>query len=100
MNNPQPGRATEVADRRPNGGFGVRLRADVLNERMQALGLTGAALARKAKVSEATISQARNGHRIHPVKFRAIGKALAELADLDPIPGVEALIDLDVDPRQ
>jgi hypothetical protein len=41
------------------------------------------------------VSQARNGRRIHPTKFRAIARALAEIADLDPIPGLESLIDHD-----
>jgi transcriptional regulator with XRE-family HTH domain len=73
----------------------VRARTDVLRRRMQALGLTGAALARKANVAESTVSQARNGRRIHPLKLRAIAKALAELAEAEPILGAEALIDQD-----
>jgi transcriptional regulator with XRE-family HTH domain len=81
--------------RRPPAPFGVRARTDELRRRMQALGLTGAALARKANVAESTVSQARNGRRIHPLKLRAIAKALADVAQADPIPGAEALIDPD-----
>lgn len=90
MNDPQLVAVPERPERRSGNGFGVRLRPGALNGRMQALGLTGAALARKANVAEATVSQARNGRPIHPMKFRAIAKALAEF---DPIPGVDGLID-------
>jgi excisionase family DNA binding protein len=43
---------------------------------MEIRGVTGRELARQARVSEATISHAVNGRRIHPAKRRAIMAAL------------------------
>jgi transcriptional regulator with XRE-family HTH domain len=78
------------AQEQRNASFGVRVRPDELRRRMQLLGLTGAALAKKAKVAEATVSQARNGRPIHPMKLRAIAAALSQH---EPIPGLDGLID-------
>ncbi|MBO0835711.1 MAG: helix-turn-helix transcriptional regulator [Actinobacteria bacterium] len=76
----------------PSGGDtrGVRVKAIELRGQLKSLGMTTAGLARQAKVSRATISNALNGRRIQPSTFRAIAKALAES---DRIPGAEALID-------
>ncbi len=57
---------------------------------MQIRGLTGAELARLARVAPATVSQAVNDHRVHPRKLQAIVAALAEVA---PIPEVVKLLD-------
>ncbi|MBO0701467.1 MAG: helix-turn-helix transcriptional regulator [Candidatus Dormibacteraeota bacterium] len=76
----------------PSGGEsrGVRVKVVELRGQLQSLGMTTAGLARQAKVSRATISNALNGRRIQPSTFRAIAKALAES---DRIPGADALID-------
>jgi hypothetical protein len=59
---------------------------------MQLLGLSTVDLANSAAVARGTVSHALNGRRIHPMKLRAIAKALDEL---EPIPGVDGLIDED-----
>ena len=59
---------------------------------MRVRGQTGAELARRANVSPATISQALNGRRIYPAKFRKIAM---ELYKAEPMPGVEMLIQRD-----
>lgn len=80
----------EAAQRRLAPPFGVRVRAAELRHQMQQRGLTGAELARRARVAEATISHALNGRRIHPAKLRAIAGALLQL---EPLPGAEALVE-------
>jgi hypothetical protein len=78
----------------PNGDHrprrGVRVKVRVLDRQMQAGGVTRTALARKAKVSRATISNALKGRPLYPSTFRAIAEALKEL---DPIPGAGGLIE-------
>lgn len=70
------------------GPFGVTIRGAVLREQMRLRGLTGAQLARMTELSEATISNALAGRRLHPSTFRQIAAALAEV---EVIPGAEAL---------
>jgi transcriptional regulator with XRE-family HTH domain len=72
--------------------FGVAVNANALRRQMQLRGLTGTALARRARVSEATISHALNGRRIHPAKLRAIADALSQV---QPLPGADALVESD-----
>lgn len=59
---------------------------------MRLRGLTGAELARRANRSAATVSQALNGHRIHPATLSAIARVLN---DVEPLPGLESLIERD-----
>ena len=54
-----------------------------LRHAMRIRGLTGAELARRAGVSQATISHALNGHRIHPATLRAIDSALRSMPPVD-----------------
>ncbi len=74
--------------------YGVLVNAATLRHQMRLRGLTAAEVARRARrrklsVSEATISHALNGHRIHPAKLRAIA---AVLHDAEPLPGVDELV--------
>jgi transcriptional regulator with XRE-family HTH domain len=69
--------------------YGVEVDADELLREMRRLGITGAELARRAKVSPATVSHALNGRRIHPAKLRAIRAALNEIK---PVPGWDNLV--------
>jgi hypothetical protein len=69
------GQRAQALTHRP---YGVEVDATELRREMQCRGLTGAELARRAKVSPATISHALNGRRIHPSKLRAIRAALNE----------------------
>jgi transcriptional regulator with XRE-family HTH domain len=69
--------------------YGVEVDADELLREMRRLGITGAELARRAKVSPATVSHALNGRRIHPAKLRAI---LAALNEMKPMPGWDNLL--------
>ncbi len=69
----------------------------MLRHQMRIRGLTAAEVARRAKqhghrVSEATISHAVNGYRIHPAKLRAIAAVLHEM---EPLPGVEVLLEVE-----
>jgi transcriptional regulator with XRE-family HTH domain len=74
--------------RRSPGPFGVAIRVDVLRHEMRLRGLTGAALGRLAGLSNATISNALAGRRLHPCTFRKIA---AHLANVEVIPGADAL---------
>jgi hypothetical protein len=84
-------------DRRPRQAappYTVAVNAAELRHQMRLRGLTAGEVTRRAKarghrVSEATISHALNGWRIHPAKLRAIA---AVLHDVDPLPGVEGLV--------
>ncbi|TMC12897.1 MAG: hypothetical protein E6J41_02060 [Chloroflexi bacterium] len=74
--------------------FTVRIDAAELRHAMRVRGLTGAELSRKAaelgcKVSQATVSHALNGRRIHPNTLRAINAVLRAVA---PLSDVEALV--------
>ena len=69
--------------------FGVRVDAVELRHAMRIRGLTGADLARRAGVSQATISHTINGRRIHPATLRAIS---AVLHSVPPLEDVEALV--------
>jgi transcriptional regulator with XRE-family HTH domain len=69
--------------------YGVEVDAVELRREMRRLGITGAELARRAKVSPATVSHALNGRRIHPAKLRAIRAALN---DMKPMPGWDNLL--------
>jgi transcriptional regulator with XRE-family HTH domain len=60
-----------------------------LRREMRRLGLTGAALARRAGVSTATVSHAINGRRLHPDKLGAIRAALN---GMKPMPGLDRLV--------
>lgn len=91
--NPSPHGSAESPQPSPNGGsHGVRVKAIRLRSWMESLGLTNAGLAREAKVSRATVSNALSGRPIQRSTFRAIAAALA---DLQPIPGADQLIDHD-----
>ena len=70
------------------GSYGIAMKGAVLREQMRWRGLTGAALARATGLSDATISNALAGRRLHPATFRRI---VAHLAEVDPVPGSEAL---------
>jgi hypothetical protein len=84
--------------------YGVQIDAARLLHAMRVRGLTGAGMARRSKeiadreggvsVSQATISHAVNGRRIHPATLRAINGVLRSVPPLDD---VEALI-LDTGP--
>ncbi len=74
--------------RRSSGAFGVEVRADALRHQMRLRGLTGAALARLTGLSDATISHALAGRRLHPATFR---KIVVHLARVEIIPGAEDL---------
>jgi hypothetical protein len=74
---------------RGTSSYAVAVNSDELRYQMHLRGLTGAELARRARVSPATISHALNGRRIHPTKFRKIA---VELQRADPMVGAEALI--------
>ena len=76
------------------GPFGVAMKGPVLREQMRLRGLTGAQLARLAEVSEATISNALAGRRLHPGTFRLIAAALAKV---EVVPGAESLAAAEVD---
>jgi transcriptional regulator with XRE-family HTH domain len=65
--------------------YGIAVKGLELRRQMLVRGLTGAALARRAGVSAATVSQAVNDRRVHPDKLRAI---VAVLATIEPIPGI------------
>ncbi len=69
--------------------FGVRIDAAKLRHAMRIRGLTGTELARRAGVSQATISHTINGRRIHPGTLRAINAALHSVP---PLEDVEALV--------
>jgi transcriptional regulator with XRE-family HTH domain len=73
----------------------IRANGAEMRRRMHRLGVSGVELARKAKVAEGTIAHALHGRRLQPSTFRAIAKALADLAELEAIPGVDGLIDPD-----
>ena len=60
----------------------------MLRRQMRLRGLTGSALGRLTGLSDATISHALAGRRLHPSSFRKIG---AHLARLEVIPGAEDL---------
>jgi hypothetical protein len=76
------------SERPRRGSFGVAIRADVLRHEMRLRGLTGTALGRLTGLSNATISNALAGRRLHPSTFRRIA---ANLARVEVIPGAEAL---------
>jgi transcriptional regulator with XRE-family HTH domain len=87
------------AGRSPALSYSVAVNGPDLRHQMRLRGLTAAELARRARarghrVAEATISHALNGRRIHPAKLRAIA---AVLHDVEPLPGVEGL--LQTEPR-
>lgn len=69
--------------------YGVEVDAEQLLREMRRLGITGAELARLAKVSPATVSHALNGRRLHPAKLRAIRAALN---GMKPVPGWDSLL--------
>ncbi len=78
--------------------YSVLVNGAMLRHQMRIRGLTAAEVARRAKqhghrVSEATISHAVNGYRIHPAKLRAIAAVLHEM---EPLPGVEVLLEVEV----
>jgi hypothetical protein len=78
----------ESGGRRGAGPFGVAVKGDVLRRQMWLRGLTGTDLARLSGLSDATISHALAGRRLHPTSFR---KIVAHLARVDVIPGAEDL---------
>jgi predicted transcriptional regulator len=70
----------------------IRANGAEMRRRMNRLGVSGVQLARQAKVAEGTVAHALQGRPLHPSTFRAIATALAEF---DPIPGADGLIDQD-----
>ena len=87
-------RVVQLPTRSPARRFSVAVNSAALRRQMRERGLTGAELARRARVSAATVSHALNGRRIHPAKFRAIA---AELHKVEPVPGTDGLVDHDQD---
>lgn len=91
-------RRDALAPRRsPSLAYSVLVNGAGLRHQMRLRGLTAAEVARRARqrgqrVSEATISHALNGHRIHPAKLRAIAAVLHED---DPLPGVDFLLQVE-----
>ena len=78
----------ESGGRRGAGPLGVAVKGDVLRRQMWLRGLTGTDLARLSGLSDATISHALAGRRLHPTSFR---KIVAHLARVDVIPGADDL---------
>lgn len=74
-----------TAVRSPVRSYGVAVKGRELLREMRLRGLTGAELARRARVSPATVSQAVNNRRVHPRKLQAIVTALIET---EPVPGL------------
>lgn len=75
-------------DRGSGGPFGIAMKGDVLRQQMRLRGLTGSALARLTRLSDATISNALAGRHLHPNTFRRI---VAQLAKVEVMPGAELL---------
>ncbi len=95
---PRPHR--EGARRSASLSYSVLVNGPMLRHQMRLRGLTAAEVARRAKrhghkISEATISHAVNGYRIHPAKLRAIAAVLNEM---EPLPGVEVLLEVETRP--
>jgi transcriptional regulator with XRE-family HTH domain len=78
-----------TTDRPAAPPHGVRIDARALRHAMSVRALTGNELARRARVSNATISHAMNGRRIRPATLRAIN---AVLRATPPLEDVEALL--------
>ncbi len=85
---PLPRRAAG-ARRSGSRPYGLPVDGEVLLREMRRLGLTGAALAKRAGVSPATASHAIHGRRLHPDKLAAIRTALD---DVKPLPGLDELV--------
>lgn len=83
-----------VDERRSRSTYAVVVKGGELRRRMTRLGLSTVMLASRARVARGTVSHALNGRPIHPAKLRAIAIALAEC---EPIPGAEGLIDYEGD---
>jgi transcriptional regulator with XRE-family HTH domain len=80
---------TDASEDRGTGGpFGIAMKGDVLRHQMRLRGLTGSALARLTRLSDATISNALAGRRLHPNTFRRI---VAQLAKVEVLPNAELL---------
>ncbi len=80
--------------------YSVAVNGAELRHQMRLRGLTAAEVARRARargtrVSEATISHALNGRRIHPAKLHAIAGVLH---DVEPLPGVDRLVQAEPPP--
>jgi hypothetical protein len=91
---PATSRHSDGTRRSASLSYSVLVNGAMLRHQMRIRGLTAAEVARRARqrgqrVSEATISHAVNGYRIHPAKLRAIAAVLHEM---DPLPGVEVLL--------
>ena len=67
---------------------GIAFKSRVLRDQMRLRGLSGAALAQLARVSDATISNALAGRRLHPATFRRIAAALYAV---ELVPGMDTL---------
>lgn len=59
------------------------VRTDRLHYHMMVRGLTGALLAQRSGVSQATVSHCLNGHRISPATLRKVCMALARVPTLE-----------------
>ncbi|MGH7882272.1 MAG: helix-turn-helix domain-containing protein [Candidatus Dormibacteraceae bacterium] len=67
----------------------VKVHVNQLRREMYLRGFSGSELARKAGVSQATVSHALNGRRILPAKLRALAAALIKV---ELIPGIDGFI--------
>ena len=70
--------------------YGVSVPGAALRREFHIRGLTAAAVARRAKVAQSTVSQALNDHRVHPRKLLAI---VGVLKEVEPIPELVKLLD-------
>ena len=66
-------------DRGAGAPFGIAMKGDVLRHQMRLRGLTGSGLAHLTRLSDATISNALAGRRLHPTTFRKIVAQLEAL---------------------
>ena len=89
-----PSLAQPVGEGRPIGPprrtYGVAVKGNELRQFRLLRGLTGAELARRARVSPATVSQAEHGRRIHPQKMQSI---IGVLSSVEPIEGLATLVE-------
>ena len=69
--------------------YGVRVDGSALRHELDIRGVTGAEVARQAKVAASTVSQALNGRRVHPRTLQAIAAAIAAI---EPLPELVKLL--------
>ncbi len=71
--------------------MGARLRPDRLRFEMARRGLSGSDLARRARLSPGTVSQAINGR---PVAAGTLAKIASALIKAEPMPGLDEMLDV------